>query len=41
MQKKKPWSKPEVRSIAVTEELLNLFARAAREEAPIPVKRTK
>ena len=38
---KLPWVKPEVRKIAVTEELLDIFARQTREQADIPVKRAK
>jgi len=41
MQTKKPWSKPEVRDLPVTDEILELFARQAKEETPLPIKRTK
>ena len=40
-KKKKPWTKPEIRRIAITDELLDLMARKARAEAPMPFKRTK
>jgi len=38
---KKPWVKPELRKIELTDELLDLFARQARDEARMPVKRAK
>lgn len=41
MEKKKPWSKPEVRELPVTDELLDLFARNTNERAAMPVKRAK
>jgi hypothetical protein len=39
MQKKKPWSKPEVRSLPVTDELLDLIARNTSDQGVMPVKR--
>lgn len=39
--KKKPWTKPEIRRIEATDELLDLMAHKARVEAPMPVKSTK
>jgi hypothetical protein len=41
MEKKKAWSKPEVRRLAVTDRLLDLIALSAKSEAPMPVKRPK
>ena len=39
--KKKPWTKPEVRRIVATDELLELMAQKARENAPMPIKLAK
>ena len=41
MQKKKRWSKPEVRRLAVTDELLNLIAWNTNEHGRMPVRRAK
>jgi hypothetical protein len=41
MKIKKPWSKPEVRRLPITDELLDIFARDTRDERRIPVKRAK
>jgi hypothetical protein len=41
MEKKKAWAKPEIRRLAITDELLELIARNASAQAPMPVKRLK
>jgi hypothetical protein len=41
MKTKKPWSKPEVRRLPATDELLDLVARSASRAGTMPAKQVK